>query len=195
MTIGLFSNNIDCLDYWSSIITNHKKFDRFDIDKIEFYDTIIVDFSMFDNTEHLITSIMYIKQKHAKVIVLHNKPEFQIVKKLLKHKISGYGNIMMDKTHILSAIKMANEDKIWLYPEFVSQLIMLVDNDLDTLDEKLEILTLREKDVAKLITKGCSNKDISEYLNISLNTVKVHLSKIFQKLNVKDRFGLTVLLK
>jgi DNA-binding NarL/FixJ family response regulator len=49
------------------------------------------------------------------------------------------------------------------------------------------LLTEREVDVLKLVTKGLNNAEISERLCISMNTVKTHLKNIFQKLEVEDR--------
>lgn len=48
-------------------------------------------------------------------------------------------------------------------------------------------LTLREKEVLKLIAKGVSNHDIAEKLYLSEVTVKSHISNIFKKLDVKNR--------
>lgn len=45
----------------------------------------------------------------------------------------------------------------------------------------------REMDVFKLIMNGLTNKEISEQLFISEHTVKNHITRIFQKLNVTDR--------
>ncbi len=48
-------------------------------------------------------------------------------------------------------------------------------------------LTLREMEVLRLVCEGKSNVDIAKKLIISVNTAKVHVSNIFQKLNVTDR--------
>jgi DNA-binding NarL/FixJ family response regulator len=48
-------------------------------------------------------------------------------------------------------------------------------------------LTLRESEVAALLADGMSNKQISEALWISENTVKTHLKAIFQKASVTSR--------
>lgn len=48
-------------------------------------------------------------------------------------------------------------------------------------------LSKREKEIMKLIIEGDTNKDISKKLKISVNTVKAHISKILEKLSVKDR--------
>jgi DNA-binding CsgD family transcriptional regulator len=48
-------------------------------------------------------------------------------------------------------------------------------------------LTEREMDVANLIRGGLTNRQISEELNIAEGTVKTHLWKLFQKLQVSNR--------
>ena len=49
------------------------------------------------------------------------------------------------------------------------------------------VLTLREKEVLNLLSKGFLNKEIAAILNISENTVRNHLVNIFGKLNVTNR--------
>ncbi len=48
-------------------------------------------------------------------------------------------------------------------------------------------LSARELDVLKLLVAGASNKVIAAQLNVSENTVKSHLSHIFDKLQVQSR--------
>lgn len=48
-------------------------------------------------------------------------------------------------------------------------------------------LTDREKEILCLITKGKSNTEISKELYLSAFTVKNYVSKILEKLEVKDR--------
>jgi DNA-binding CsgD family transcriptional regulator len=51
-------------------------------------------------------------------------------------------------------------------------------------------LSEREAEVARLVQRGHSNKDIAEQLNISLNTVKTHMRAVFEKSGVRSRFQL-----
>ncbi len=55
-------------------------------------------------------------------------------------------------------------------------------------------LSNRERDVARLLAKGKTYKDISEELYISLPTVKTHSSNIYRKCKVTSRHELTLLL-
>jgi DNA-binding NarL/FixJ family response regulator len=51
-------------------------------------------------------------------------------------------------------------------------------------------LTRRETDVLRRVTDGLSNRDIAEDLDICGQTVKDHLSKIYMKMQIKNRFAL-----
>ncbi len=48
-------------------------------------------------------------------------------------------------------------------------------------------LTPRELEVLRLIARGLSNRDIGERLAISANTVRIHVSRILDKLGAGDR--------
>jgi DNA-binding NarL/FixJ family response regulator len=54
-------------------------------------------------------------------------------------------------------------------------------------------LTDRERDVFRLIAKGLSNGEIGRELFISDTTVKTHVTRVFQKLGVRDRVQAVVL--
>ena len=53
-------------------------------------------------------------------------------------------------------------------------------------------LTSREIEVIRLLTTGCSNKEIGQRLFISETTVKSHLNRIFKKLKVTRRIEATL---
>jgi DNA-binding NarL/FixJ family response regulator len=59
--------------------------------------------------------------------------------------------------------------------------------------EAVETLTSRELDVFRLITKGYSNAEIGRELFISDTTVKTHVTRLLQKLGLRDRAQAIVL--
>lgn len=57
----------------------------------------------------------------------------------------------------------------------------------------LDGITNRERDVLNLVAKGMSNKQVAMELNISEETVKVHIRNLLRKLNVHSRLAATLL--
>ena len=48
-------------------------------------------------------------------------------------------------------------------------------------------LSKKEKKILETLAKGLTNRELSTHLGISINTVKFHLSNLFEKLNVKNQ--------
>lgn len=61
-----------------------------------------------------------------------------------------------------------------------------------SLDEKLDLLSKRELQVAHKIMEGLPNKLIARHLFISERTVKFHCANIYRKLEIPNRAGLMV---
>ena len=50
-------------------------------------------------------------------------------------------------------------------------------------------LTGREKEIYRLLREGCTNKDISIRLNISVNTTRNHVANVMKKTGISRRYG------
>ena len=129
-----------------------------------------------------------------KVLVLHRTPNVDTAKYILTHGAKGYGNALMRDHFIVSAVETIKDDMIWLYPEFTTMFIENIPSKNKD-NTRLNILSTREREVALLLKDGKIYKDIAKELDISPRTVKAHASHIYEKLNVKDRLGLALLLK
>ena len=60
---------------------------------------------------------------------------------------------------------------------------------------RLDELTERERDVMRLVVAGLPNKLIADQLDISVRTVEVHRSRVFEKMDVKSAVELANLLR
>ncbi len=63
------------------------------------------------------------------------------------------------------------------------------------LQQRLDSLTDRERDVMDLVIAGLPNKLVADQLNISVRTVEVHRSRVFDKMGVKSAVELANVLR
>lgn len=188
MTIYLLSDDRTLLAYWSKAL--------------KFHTPKILDFSSFElckNDDIVFSSNLDLPSaffKQCKVLILSRLPDFEASQKYLKKGAMGYTNAFMHESYFESIVHTLQENKVWLYPDFVTQLISQINLDIDKKNissEHLNLLTTREKEVALLLIEGKSQIDIAKQLLISIRTVKAHSASIYEKLNVKDRLALAIL--
>ncbi|MFT3887412.1 MAG: response regulator transcription factor [Arachnia sp.] len=63
--------------------------------------------------------------------------------------------------------------------------------DLASIDEELDKLSAREREVLKLIARGYSYREVAKELFISIKTVETHVSSVLRKLQLSNRHQLT----
>ena len=154
---------------------------------------IVLNYSACNNQcEDILTRLLANKNS---VLVLHRVPTLTTAKQLLKLGAKGYGNAMMRGHFIVSALNTIQDEMVWLYPEFTSELIAELPSTNSNNEQHLQKLTEREREVALLLKDGQSYKVVAETLAITPRTVKAHAGQIYMKLNTKDRLGLALLLK
>lgn len=91
-----------------------------------------------------------------------------------------------DGLHLLPLLQQARSSA----PAFVDELLFVLKGaDHPTLQtaELIDPLTEREQEVLRLVSRGLSNREIADYLVVSLGTIKKHLNNIFGKLHVESR--------
>lgn len=131
------------------------------------------------------------------VMILSMIPTFAEAQRYLQMGAVGYGNAMMHEYHLHSAYQALEEGKVWLHPDFISLMISQI-REKNNAEEKsltlLESLSKREQEVALMLGNGATHQEIADQLAITVRTVKAHATAIYQKLDVKDRLALSLLL-
>lgn len=93
--------------------------------------------------------------------------------------------------HLIDGIHRVMEGKFLIGSEVADDLAQAV-RQVGTHKEKPYGLTSREIEIVEAITAGDSNRDIATRLNISLQTVKHHLTSIFDKTGTSSRLELAL---
>ena len=101
---------------------------------------------------------------------------------------------------IVAAIRKVVDDEPMLSPSVTRTLIRRIRDDSaepDTGHEQAQLLldglTDREREVAQAVGRGLSNAEIAADLYLSVPTVKAHVSRLFDKLQVTNRVQIAIL--
>lgn len=132
-----------------------------------------------------------------RVMILSMTPNFSEAQRFLSLGAMGYGNAMMHESHLHSVYQALEEGKIWLHPDFITLMITQIHDHNQHKEKSLDMLNVlsnREREVALMLGKGSAHQEISDALDITVRTVKSHASAIYQKLDIKDRLALSLLL-
>lgn len=131
------------------------------------------------------------------VVIFSAMPTYEEGSKWLTLGIKAYGNVHMAPIHLHEIYQSVSAGNIWLYPEFIQTMIRTFSTPKTITPSShplLKRLTQKEQEVALLLKKGLSNKEIALHVGITERTVKAHLSSIFEKTGAKDRLALALVL-
>ncbi len=132
---------------------------------------------------------------HTRTVVLTGLIDKRQVLEALQ--LGARGVVLKDAIveHLTACIRAVMEGQYWLDGHPVQNLVQVL-RDLTAQTapppRKTFGLTARELEVVNLITEGCTNKDIAKTFGISEETVKRHLTNIFNKLGVGNRLELAL---
>jgi two-component system, NarL family, nitrate/nitrite response regulator NarL len=107
----------------------------------------------------------------------------------------------LDEEQVRRILAIVEEGGVWISNAALPQLLQRLRQRSEKVSppavqppssEVLSNLTQREREIAKMVAAGDSNKIIARKLNITDRTVKAHLTTVFQKLNVRDRLQLAL---
>jgi two-component system response regulator NreC len=154
---------------------------------------ILLDLSMpiINGTE----AIRVIKQRNPeiKVIVLTVHKSEEYVRATLDAGADGY--VLKDDTSndLLTSIRNVRKGKVHLSPGICDKIIngYLANPAKDQSKRSWEQLTIREREVLKLIAEGNKNREIAEHLSVSIKTVEKHRSNLMKKLDLHCISALT----
>ena len=131
-------------------------------------------------------------------------PEIKIIA-LTVHKTEEYilatlqagadGYALKDSTHseLVMAIEHVLEGNSYLSPDISGKVIEGYLEGRKTLKatSAWDTLTQREREILKLIAEGYKNREVADYLCISLKTVEKHRANLMKKLDLHNTAALT----
>ena len=129
----------------------------------------------------------------VKVIALTSFTEDDKVFPAIQAGASSYLLKDVSPDELVEAIRRVQHGEARLHPDIARKLMEQVARQGHLSHEAYPAeITERERDVIRLVARGCSNQEIAEQLVISEKTVKTHVSNILSKLHLKDRTQLAI---
>ncbi len=120
------------------------------------------------------------------ILTMHDEEAFFF--EALQGGASGYILKGADKEEIMSAIGVVASGGVYIPPQFAKGLVQEALKQRESPESaSWEPLTDREQQVLHLIADGFTNKEIADRLVLSLNTVKSHRLRLYQKLRLHTR--------
>ena len=164
----------------------------------EEFEIILLDLRMPDMSG--LEVLRWLRQVRIKtpVVMLSTSSEEKDLVESLRLGAQGYLLKDMDPDDLVKSLKNVLAGKTVVAPDLTGVLASAVQKEVTTgLSPALQsirgVLTPRELDVLRDITKGWSNKIIARDLGITDGTVKLHVKSILRKLNVHSRVEAAVI--
>ena len=156
-------------------------------------DVILMDLSM--PKVHGLEAIREIRKISpvTKIIVLtvHNNDEY--VAATLQAGANGYVLKQASYVELIDAIKTVLGGKPYLSPA-ISEIILngyLKGKKSGEVKSAYDTLTGRERETLKLIAEGAKNREIADFMGISVKTAEKHRSNLMKKLNLHSVSAIT----
>jgi len=159
-------------------------------------DVILMDIRMpvMDGVEA--TKVIKEKYPNIKIIILTTFNEDEYIFKGLKNGADSYILKDVSSKELVNIIKSVHNGEILFHGDVAKTIASaVVDRKGDRKEDILKRLTPRELEIAKLIGEGKSNREISQMLYITEGTVKNYVTKILDKLEIRDRTQLALMIK
>jgi DNA-binding NarL/FixJ family response regulator len=164
-------------------------------------DVVLMDIRMPQLDGIAATRLLATQPDPPAVIVLTTFDADELVLRALQAGAAGFLLKETPPADIIRAIELVHAGDGMLSPTVTRRLIAMVAGDSDAgaraddARERLATLSPRERDVAFAVGLGYGNAEIAAKLHLSVPTVKGHVSRLLDKLEVDNRVQIALLVQ
>jgi two-component system, NarL family, nitrate/nitrite response regulator NarL len=160
-------------------------------------DIILLDLDLGDENGLDLLPDLLPSVPDARIILLTGLRDPEVQRRAILLGAMGLVSKQKAADTVIRAIEKVYAGEVWLDRAMIASILNDRVNTSVTADQNVEALriaklTEREREVIRLIGEGIKNRQIAERMYISEATVRHHLTSVFAKLGVADRFELVI---
>ena len=160
-------------------------------------DIILLDLDLGDENGLDLLPELLTAVRDARIILLTGIRDADVQRRAILLGAMGLVSKQKAADTVIRAIEKVYAGEVWLDRAMIASILndrvnpsVVPDQNTETL--RIAKLTEREREVIRLIGEGIKNRQIAERMYISEATVRHHLTSVFAKLGVEDRFELVI---
>jgi DNA-binding NarL/FixJ family response regulator len=164
-------------------------------------DVVLMDIRMPQLDGIATTRLLTTQPDPPAIVVLTTFDADELVLRALQAGAAGFLLKDTPPAEIVRAIELVHAGDGMLSPAITRRLISLVARDSDAAArtdrarDRMAKLSPREHDVALAVARGQANAEIAAALHLSVPTVKAHVSRLLDKLDVDNRVQIALLVQ
>lgn len=150
--------------------------------------------SVKEGSEQLLLSELL--ERGLMVVVMSAVPSDSEAAIYLTSGAAGYCHLESVPQQLQDIAGVVEKGGYWMPSNLLQQLVSLVSSTTAKMPAAavdFSDLTVREYEVAQLVGRGLSNREIAEFLGVTERTIKSHLTIVFDKLGIRDRVKLALM--
>jgi two-component system, NarL family, response regulator NreC len=153
-------------------------------------DVVLMDISMPDLNGFDATTRIRQSNKKARILILTMYEEEEVIARCLNAGAAGYVLKDTPRSHLLHAIDVVHRGGQYLSSRALKKVVTQYVKGAQVTSPSYEKLSVREREILKLLADGLAMKDIAVRLVLSVKTVDAHKTNLMRKLDLHDRAGL-----
>lgn len=153
-------------------------------------DMLVLDIHMPERSGLEVLGTLRGRGDKRPVVLLTGNINDQGVREAMELGVNGLVIKATAPRDLLACLDAVARGRRWFDQEVMQRAMELAQG---TESDPMEQLSVRERSVVSLVKRGLRNKEIAAELGLTEGTVKVHLHKIFSKLDIRSRTELIVL--
>jgi DNA-binding NarL/FixJ family response regulator len=154
-------------------------------------DVVLVDVHMPDGGGARVIKEVLLTNPTVKFLALSVSDAPDDVIATIRAGARGYVTKTIGGDELVDAIRRIHEGDAVFSPRLAGFVLDAFAINGTVIDDELDQLTPREREVLRLIARGYAYKEIARQLSLSIKTIETHVSSVLRKLQLSNRHEIT----